>query len=667
MTSNERISLYLEALQACLPRGCAGRAVSPVSDLVFQSGQKATLGKEVDCSQLLSSINAVLKRNCADEVKAESLLGLLSARAVDIAAEGQPFPDVTLYDYARLSAAKAICQHDYQEAGSAAACPFLLVGGDVSGIQSYIYAISSKKAARSLKGRSFYIRLLSDAIVRTVLKRLHLFRANIIYNSGGSFYLLAPNTVFVQTELAAVCRDLDGMLFQSHGNLLYVAVDSVELSDASLSHQPDAQTLPEVWKSLFTKRDHKKRSRFSAVMKENPSAFFQPQPYDEGAKQDDRFTAQQQELGRALHHTAAILVSETKEGLPADAVSIEPIGLGLHYTMLSDKHLSQSSLFPAGSTLIHLNANQPEPILDDLLIHEYEFYGGNRNTQKTFDELCTGDDDNLRRLGVLRMDVDNLGYIFQQGLTPEQASLERYSCLSRSFDRFFSGHLNDIQQEVAPDSAIIIYSGGDDVFVVGSWEKTIEMAKRIRSDFKYYTKGNSAFSISGGIALIEGKYPIMRGAADSDEEEKNAKNHALTLSNSEQRLKDSLSFMETPLNWQEEFPVVESLKDAIVSFVNSKAVPKSFIGKILRHAATAGISNHRIKNFKTYWMLTYDISRQMKEFKDPAAQEMAKCLIKEVCGKSSTLNGQPIHTDYHPLELWAFAARWAELYIRTTK
>jgi CRISPR-associated protein Csm1 len=29
------------------------------------------------------------------------------------------------------------------------------------------------------------------------------------------------------------------------------------------------------------------------------------------------------------------------------------------------------------------------------------------------------------------------------------------------------------------------------------------------------------------------------------------------------------------------------------------------------------------------------------------------------------LNGQFIVTDYHPLELWAFAARWAELEMRT--
>ena len=80
----------------------------------------------------------------------------------------------------------------------------------------------------------------------------------------------------------------------------------------------------------------------------------------------------------------------------------------------------------------------------------------------------------------------------------------------------------------------------------------------------------------------------------------------------------------------------------------------------------ADIRNHKVTNYKSYWMLTYDISRQKMTFKDSAAKAMADCLIRECCGKTDTLNGLPVCTSYHALELWAFAARWAELYIRTT-
>ena len=100
-----------------------------------------------------------------------------------------------------------------------------------------------------------------------------------------------------------------------------------------------------------------------------------------------------------------------------------------------------------------------------------------------------------KRLGVLRMDVDNLGKIFQGGISPERATLSRYSALSRSMDYFFSGYLNTIWQEVAPEQSIIIYSGGDDVFIVGSWEQTIAIAKRIKEDFRKFSCGNPNFSI----------------------------------------------------------------------------------------------------------------------------------------------------------------------------
>ncbi len=63
--------------------------------------------------------------------------------------------------------------------------PFLLVGGDLSGIQKYIYGIIARGAAKNLKGRSFYLQLLIDNIVNFLIKELELFDANIIYKTGG--------------------------------------------------------------------------------------------------------------------------------------------------------------------------------------------------------------------------------------------------------------------------------------------------------------------------------------------------------------------------------------------------------------------------------------------------------------------------------------------------
>jgi CRISPR-associated protein Cas10/Csm1 subtype III-A len=74
----------------------------------------------------------------------------------------------------------------------------LLVGGDISGIQKFIYTISSKGAARMLRGRSFYLQLLTEALLRYTLVELGLPYSNVIYSGGGHFYL--TGTAFRQRE-----------------------------------------------------------------------------------------------------------------------------------------------------------------------------------------------------------------------------------------------------------------------------------------------------------------------------------------------------------------------------------------------------------------------------------------------------------------------------------
>jgi CRISPR-associated protein Csm1 len=79
----------------------------------------------------------------------------------------------------------------------------------------------------------------------------------------------------------------------------------------------------------------------------------------------------------------------------------------------------------------------------------FTFYGGNKQAllangnQKTFEDLAGNG--SFKRLGVLRMDVDNLGKIFISGLPADQQNLATYSTLSFMLDLFFSGYLNVIR------------------------------------------------------------------------------------------------------------------------------------------------------------------------------------------------------------------------------
>ena len=69
----------------------------------------------------------------------------------------------------------------------------LFVGGDLSGIQKFLYNISSKKAAVSLKGRSYFLQQYMENVcedLKKTIKEAGARQSTDIYCSGGKFYVL---------------------------------------------------------------------------------------------------------------------------------------------------------------------------------------------------------------------------------------------------------------------------------------------------------------------------------------------------------------------------------------------------------------------------------------------------------------------------------------------
>ncbi len=627
----------------------------------------------------------------------ETLLSLLLKYTSSIPASTINFPDVSLYDHLKTTAALAVCLYDVQQSGEKTDKPFLLIGADFSGIQAYIYQIVSKYAGKNLKGRSFYLRILSDAIVRFLLKELCLFQANVIYNSGGGFYLLAPNTVFVRKQLKKAVKTIENKLFNAHGTMLFVAIDSVEVSKDTLMHKAGEDNLGTVWGELFAKREQKKMTKFASRIQENYAEFFSPSLKGGDAKRDSitgeefgpdekiverdglkfkKVTFEQIEIGKKLRDTTLLVVKEG-DVLPYwnDKVRIIPADLGFVYYFLNDNDLVQmkEKLCASADKVSVITLNGQDGNCDFMHtmdginnIYSLDFYGGNEVSKlhiPTFEDMCKNS--NFSRMGVLRMDVDNLGFIFQHGIAPERATLSRFAALSRTFDFFFSGYLNSIWKKINPEQSFIVYSGGDDVFIVGRWDVTLELAERIREDFKKFTCYNSSFTLSGGVAIVSPKFPIMKGAKESASEESAAKAHVIRGTDVYE--KNAISFMDMALNWDLEFPFVKKLQEKLLRMVDEDEIFKSFLAKLMKHYANSGMVNHRITVPKTYWMLTYDLSR-MKERCNQNVRSLIDNCMQEICDKNrKTLDGEPLVTEYNALELWAFAARWAELRYRTNK
>ena len=69
----------------------------------------------------------------------------------------------------------------------------------------------------------------------------------------------------------------------------------------------------------------------------------------------------------------------------------------------------------------------------------------------------------------------------------------------------------------------IVYSGGDDVFLVGAWNDIIEAAVRIQQAFEEFTCGT--LHISAGVGIFNSHFPIRSAALQTAELEEVAKEH----------------------------------------------------------------------------------------------------------------------------------------------
>ncbi|MGD9099614.1 MAG: hypothetical protein PVF45_03975, partial [Anaerolineae bacterium] len=125
-------------------------------------------------------------------------------------------------------------------------------------------------------------------------------------------------------------------------------------------------------------------------------------------------------------------------------------------------------------------------------------------------------------LGYVKADVDYLGILFAQGLRRDERAgydtAAHVAALSREMDLFFSGWIQRLLSRT-PDYEhfYTIFSGGDDLFLVGPWDKAAQLACQVNDDLASFVGGNPAITLSAGVLFTKERYPISRAAQDAEE------------------------------------------------------------------------------------------------------------------------------------------------------
>lgn len=238
-------------------------------------------------------------------------------------------------------------------------------------------------------------------------------------------------------------------------------------------------------------------------------------------------------------------------------------------------------------------------------------------------------------------------------------SLSRVATLSRQLHLFFAGYLSTLCKAF-PNSQII-YAGGDDVFIIGSWHELPELAHKIRTEFRKYCADNESFSLSGGIALATGKYPISKSAGLAGRAEEQAKH--LQRGN---KKKDALCFLDTVIGW-ESFYKADKLQRQI-SELSKDTQSNALIDRLRRVV----IATHAIKKHysnptpdilywnRWRWRLIYNLKRMSERYTDSQNDQLA-AIQKQLLHYDDKDERQGI------LDWLQIPVRWAEFLKREEK
>ena len=483
--------------------------------------------------------------------------------------------DISLYDHVKLTAAIANAMYLYfSEQGLSnyrQLCfdqkaleirtkdMFLLVSGDLSGIQNFIYTIASTGALKSLRGRSFYLDMVLEHIVDEILTALGLNRCNLIYTGGGHFYLLAPNTTETKHILDAMKIRCNEWFLSHIGTTLYLemgyepccAANFMEESNAENNQNAFRGKTGEVFRRLGERLSRQKLQRYET---DQLAAMFNPDSplnqtingkrecgichtstekvssLNEGSDtQVCSLCGSLYRFGRKILEEGIVFaVAADAQGLPLPCFSEET--LSLH----AKREMELAEIFQAGKLRRVYTKNEMKTgsfIGTNLWVGDY----ADRQDEQVADfESLARASRGIQRLGILRADVDYLGQTFATSFRSEDGgahylTLSRMATLSRQMSLFFKKYMNYIcaghiegENEQAKaifslwDSnkekrkAAIVYSGGDDIFMVGAWDDLLEFSVDLYQALQRFSDGK--IKISAGLAILQHNYPISQMA-----------------------------------------------------------------------------------------------------------------------------------------------------------
>jgi CRISPR-associated protein Csm1 len=593
-------------------------------------------------------------------------LGVLERYTWCIPSATNVLPDISLYDHLKTTAAIAVALFN---APTEASEPFLLAAGDLTGIQKYIFGfkMGAGGLARRLRARSLNVAAYSQSVVLRILDKLDMPLTQVILMAGGKFHLLLPNKPETRACLEEAAGQASEWLMGVSAGEVALALAYIPCARQDLESQKPAPAQAGDRPHVSCADDESKGfpatlARLHQKFGEERLRAGRGRLVINGAWNEDAFVLDPLDVEGGLCDCCGKRGGRARENENGNTTTIceqcdddEKVGArfpkcryiafftndsGEHptpagsYTLYSEDQLARTQ--PARAAMVlDLDALVEDQFPRLPLLGQVWARHAPKNDDGSlwdFEEIAEKAD-GVKSLAYLKLDVDDLGWLFAQGLKGESrdhTSISRTATLSRTLEVFFRAHLEQLLRDQFPE-VYLVYSGGDDVLALGPWNRVIELAERVREDFRDFAPGNAEWKLSAGIALARPRVPVLTAADFAEQLLDASKTVAAegpvpwphTAENGVRPNKDRITVFETSIPWSA-FSAVLQKAETLRKWMQEGTLNT---GKVRRLMQCADLYREFQRTRDTRYFryapaLVYDLKRNWKE--DTEAARTAK-------------------------------------------
>lgn len=437
--------------------------------------------------------------------------------------------DVSLFDHSKTTSAIAACMYQYHQSindlsidtikdetkkTSITEPKFLILVVELVGLEEYTISVtenlSTKGVSKRLRARTFKATAMLDIISIQIVEKFKLTISNIIIDNGRKTYILLPNTNEAINYIENLNNKIQINLHNQYHSKLQFNYDYLKITGKDFSN------FGAVFDKLNKNLEYKRLKPFYSVLTENDSWIQNQFVFKVPLKSSTckgcgcEFSEADNELGQECINEmkiGAMLPNIKAYEIVKDERANIQFGDNWGINILTDiKDISDNKF----TYVLDFDKFQCKNICFKTIAH---YVPNKDNDVMTFDEISENIK-GIKRFGYLKMDIDNMGLIFSEGLKTDKVkdinsynSISRISTASRMIDIFFTGYVNKLVED-SYDLCYIVYSNDDDLIILGPWNLIIDLSISLNNDFKSFVGNNSDINFSSAIEFSHINTPI---------------------------------------------------------------------------------------------------------------------------------------------------------------